>query len=149
MNGIILGGIRSVVASDVELFKAEESKIGLDLNVSKCESISHNHREQAFQGFVDIAPEDACLLGAPLCTGRALDKVLSSGCSDLRIAIGRLKVLPSHDTLILLRSSFGVPRLMHTLRCVPCAEHPSLTVFDNLMREGISSITNSLLSDIQ
>ena len=38
---------------------------------------------------------------------------------------------------------------MHTLRCVPCAEHPSLTVFDNLLREGISSITISLLSDIQ
>ena len=27
--------------------------------------------------------------------------------------------------------------------------HPSLTVFDNLLREGINSITNSLLSDIQ
>ena len=84
-----------------------------------------------------------------MCTGRALDKALTSRCSDLRIAIGRLKVLPSHDALILLRSSFSVPRLMHTLRCVPCAEHPSLTVFDNLLREGISSITNSLLFDIQ
>ena len=38
---------------------------------------------------------------------------------------------------------------MHTLRCVPCAGHPSVTVFDNLLREGISSITNLLLSDIQ
>ena len=84
-----------------------------------------------------------------MCTGRALDKALSSRCSDLRIAIGRLKVLPSHDALILLGSAFNVPRLMHTLRCVPCAGNPSLTVFDNLLREGISSITNSLLSDIQ
>ena len=81
--------------------------------------------------------------------GRALDKALSSRCSDLCIAIGRLTVLPSHDALILLRSSFSVSRLMHTLRCVPCAGHPSLTIFDNLLREGISSITNSLLSDIQ
>ena len=84
-----------------------------------------------------------------MCTGRALDKALFSRCFDLRIAIGRLKILPSHVALILLRSSFSVPRLMHTLRCVPCAEHPSLTVFDNLLREGISSIINSLLSDIQ
>ena len=38
---------------------------------------------------------------------------------------------------------------MYTLRCVPCAGHPSPTVFDNLLREGISSIINSLLSDIQ
>ena len=151
MDDITLGGIRSVVASDVELFKAEGSRIGLDLNVSKCESISrsHDYREQAIQGFLEMASEDACWLGAPLWTGRALDKALSSRCSDLRIAIGRLKVLPSHDALILVRSSFSVPRLMHTLRCVPCAGYPSLTVFDNLLREGISSITNSLLSDIQ
>ena len=150
MDDITLGGIRSVVASDVELFNAEGSKIGLDLNVSKCESISQSHdqREQAFQGFLEISPEDACLLGASLSIGRALGKALSSRCSDLRIAIGRLKVLPSHDALILFRSSFSVPRLMHILRCVPCAGHPSITVLD-LLREGISSITNSLLSDIQ
>ena len=83
-----------MVASDVELFKAEGSKIGLDLNVFKCESISdsHDHREQAFHGFLEITSEDACLLGAQLCTGRALDKALSSRCSDLRIAIGTLQV---------------------------------------------------------
>ena len=38
---------------------------------------------------------------------------------------------------------------MHILRCVPCAGHSSLTVFYNLLRKGISSITNSLLSDNQ
>ena len=110
MNDITLGGIRSVVASDVELFKAEGSRIGLDLNVSKCESISrsHDHREQAFQGFLDISSEDACLLGASLCTGRAYDKALSSRCADLRIAIWRLKVLPSHDAIILLREHRSV-----------------------------------------
>ena len=65
MDDITLGGIRSVIVSDVELFNAEGSKIDLDLNVSKCESISrsHDHREQAFQGFLEIAPEDAYLLG--------------------------------------------------------------------------------------
>ena len=151
MDDITLGGIRSVVASNVELFKAEGNKIGLDLNVSKCEFISrsHGHRQQALQGFREIAPEDAYLLGVPLGTERAFDKALSSRCSDLRIAIGRLQVLQSHDALILLRSSFSVPRLMHTLRCVSFAGHPSHTVFDNLLREDISSITNSLLSDIQ
>ena len=79
-----------------------------------------------------IATEDACLLGSSLGTGRALDKALSSICSDLRIAIGRLKVLPSYDALILLRSSLSVSRLKHILRCVPCSGPPFLTVFDNL-----------------
>ena len=73
MDYITLCVIRFIVASDVELFKAGGSRIGLDLKVSKCESIhrSHDHPEQAFQGFLDIAPEDACLLGAPLCTGKS------------------------------------------------------------------------------
>ena len=48
----------------VELFWPEENKIGLDLNISKCESISrsYDYPEQALQSFLAIAHEDACLL---------------------------------------------------------------------------------------
>ena len=130
--------------NNVELFEAEGSKIGLELNVSKCESISRSqdHPEQNFQGFLEIAPEDACLLGAPLGTGRALNTALSSKMLLPASCYLRDKVLPSHDALILFRSSFSVPRLMHTLRSVPCSGHSSLTVYDNVWREGISSVTN-------
>ena len=38
---------------------------------------------------------------------------------------------------------------MHALRCVPSSGHPLLYEFDNLLREGISAFTNSLLSDLQ
>ena len=37
----------------------------------------------------------------------------------------------------------SVPRLMHTLRCSPCAGHHLLEIHDGLLREGISVITNS------
>ena len=57
--------------------------------------------------------------------------------------------MPSHDDLVLLRSSFSAPRLRHTLRCAPCDGHPELQYFDDLFREGISSITNSSLRDTQ
>ena len=38
---------------------------------------------------------------------------------------------------------------MHSLRCAPCSGHPLLYAFDNLLREDISTITNSLLSYLQ
>ena len=38
---------------------------------------------------------------------------------------------------------------MHTLRCAPCSGHLLFYEFDNLLCEGISVITNSLLSDLQ
>jgi hypothetical protein len=49
----------------------------------------------------------------------------------------------------LLRASFSAPKLLHTLRSAPCAGHPALTRFDNLLRTGLCSITSSNLSDTQ
>ena len=89
------------------------------------------------------------VIGAPLGSSRALDNTLTLRCSDFRIAIGRLKFISSHDALILLRSSFSAPKVMHYWRYVPCSGHPLIYEFDNLLREGISTITNSLLSDLQ
>ena len=37
---------------------------------------------------------------------------------------------------------------MHILRCAPCINRPSLLTHDYLLREGISVITDSCLSDI-
>ena len=36
---------------------------------------------------------------------------------------------------------------MHTLRCAPCHGHPALQNFDELLRDGVSSITNSSLTE--
>src|SRR5664279_268446 len=38
---------------------------------------------------------------------------------------------------------------MHLLRCAPCVDHIGLTNFDNLLRDGISRITNTDLTDLQ
>ena len=104
---------------------------------------------QQFDHFILILPQDACLLGAPLSNGRALDQALEARCNTLRSAVSRLKILPSHDALVVLRSSFNAPRLMHTLICAPCYRHPALQNFDDLLRDGVSSITNSSLMDTQ
>ena len=46
-------------------------------------------------------------------------------------------------------ASFSAPKMLHTLRCSPCANHPSLAVFDNFLRKGICAICNLDLSDPQ
>ena len=96
-----------------------------------------------FHNFVPILPPVACLLNAPLRNGRALDLALKARYKTLESAISRLKTLSSHDALVLLRSSFSAPHLMHTLRCAPCHGHPVLQNFYALLRDAISSTTNS------
>ena len=99
-------------------------KIEQHLNVAKCEVITKGHHQcdLDFQGFVNTHPDDACLLGASLGSVRALDNALTLRWSYvvptlfLRVTISRHKSLPSQDALILLRSSFDAPKIMHTLR---------------------------------
>ena len=82
--------------------------------------ISRDQRrfEGPIEGFSRINSSDAVLLGTPLGPISALEFALEARCSDLRIAIGRLRHIAAHDALILfLRSSSSVSKLMHTLRC--------------------------------
>ena len=78
-----------------------------------------------------------------------MDAALQNRCDDLVRSIERLKLLSAHDALILPRSSFSAPKLLHTLRSSSCAEHPTLTTFDLLQKSDISHITNSALTDTQ
>jgi len=74
---------------------------------------------------------------------------LESCCTELSRVIDRLRLLPSHDALVLLRECFSAPKLMHILRCAPCDGQTSLVEFDNLLKRGISLICNSELSGLQ
>jgi hypothetical protein len=60
-----------------------------------------------------------------------------------------LKHITAHDALILLRASFSAPKMLHMLRSSPCAGHPLLEKFDSLLRNCVSSITNTDLTDLQ
>ena len=141
MDNITLGSARKEVSDDVQLFKEEGIKIGLRLNKTKCKVIARDHLQptSSLEGFSVVSSEKASLLGAPLGPGNALDNALEVKCSDLRIAISRLKFIAAHDALILLRSSHSAPRLMHILAsttlfcllttfCVGKASPPSPTL---------------------
>jgi len=101
------------------------------------------------QKFKRVEIGDATLLGAPLFSGTVLDEAWSARCVDLARAIDRLRLINAQDALILLRSSFSSPKVLHLLRCSLSFSHPLLQSFDSLLRSAIQSITNSDLTDIQ
>jgi hypothetical protein len=152
MDDFTLGGEASAVADDVAYLRRAGNDIGLIINDSKCELVhtpDFAPSLSAFQGFAHVGFNEVSLLGAPLLHGSALDASLTRCCEALAKAIERLQLLQAHDALVLLRSSFSAPKIQFILRGVSCFEHPALNVFDCLLRDGISRITNSNLSDTQ
>ena len=61
----------------------------------------------------------------------------------------RLRTLPHHQALFLLKASFGSPRFIHTLRTTPCWSSPTLIQMDNTLKEIIEEILNINLSEIK
>jgi len=78
-----------------------------------------------------------------------MDALLADRCAELTTAIERLSLLSAHDALILFKTSFSAPKMMHPMRCSPCTNHPSLEAYDILLSKGISVIANLDLSDVQ
>ena len=93
----------------------------------------------SFAGFCTILPFDTNLIGALLIgLGSATDCALEARCLDLRTAITTLQSVCDYDALILLRTSFSFPRLLHHFRNTSCDDHPLQGTDDDLLREGIS-----------
>ena len=151
LDDCTLGGYLDTVVEDLKLIGNEGARLGLSLNVSKCELVSSQQLSlpNSLLLFAPVELADLCLLGAPLFKGRGLDAALHSCCHTLSTAIDRLSDISAHDALTLLRASFSAPKVMYLLRCAPCVDHPGLVAFDDLLRTGISHITNSDLSDSQ
>ena len=81
--------------------------------MSKCEIIAHKDfqvDDALLQSFHRVEFEDVSLLGAPLFPGVALDTAWDDRCEDL---VDRLSAIGSQDALILLRSSFSAPKVLH------------------------------------
>ena len=64
-------------------------------------------------------------------------------------ACDRLRSIGAQDTLILLRSSFSAPKVLHLLRCSTPTNHQTLSNFDSILRRAIQQLTNSNFSEFQ
>ena len=112
-------GSQKSVADDIDAIINVGSKMGLHLNVSKCEVIAHADTiiaDQRLSDFQRIDISEALLLGAPLFRGFTLDEAWAKRCNELRVAVDRLSLLAAQDALVPLRSSFSAPRVQHLLR---------------------------------
>ena len=142
----------SQVATEVDILQEEALKLGLSLNVSKCELISTlplTFVPPALAGFCRVVAEDSVMLGAPLGPGLARDTVWESHSANLNRAAGRLSNLCAHDALALLKNSLSLPKLLFHLRCTFSGDHPALPLLDNKLRDMLCQILNVDLSDDQ
>ena len=140
-------------ARDVQAIMDSNASTGLTLNPHKCEITARNFnivdQFPIFHNFKRIAFEDITLLGAPVLEGRTVDNALKDKIVTLERSITRLSTFQTHDALCLLKNSIAMPKLLYILRTSPCANNPLLQVFDMKLKEGLQTILNVELSDLQ
>jgi len=151
MDDVTIGRLKRHSTGIVNFIRTRCEKIWLTLTDSKCEIIttSGTCKEPMFKDYVQLTPHTASLLGALLLTGTTMDMMLQEKCDDIACATNRLKLIPSHDALTLLKGSLCAPKLQHILRSSPCADNHLLDVFDGHLMQGISQITNTDLTFTQ
>jgi len=69
--------------------------------------------------FVKVTKDEMTLLGAPVVKGPAQDAALTHKIDQLKKASERLSMIHSHDTLVLLKNSCSMPKLLYLLRTAP------------------------------
>ena len=89
-----------------------------------------------------VAPSAASLLGSAVGDIFSVSKSISEKAQLLKTMGSRLQLLSAHDALLLLRHSFAIPKLLHTLRTSPCFASPVLKSYDDELRSILCSITN-------
>ena len=151
MVDITIGDPVASIASDIKVIIDDGSAEGMHLNVAKCELISKDVSPTMvpLDQFIHVKSDAATLLGAPLLAGNALDKALEKKYDEFKRASERLRLITSHDALVLLKSSCSSPRLMHILRSSPYDNHMTLACISDLLRDGLIHIANVSINDLQ
>jgi hypothetical protein len=143
LDDITIAGPELVVANDVSFIKNNGAIIGLHLNTDKCELVSTTvSTVSPIDNFVHIDIDKATLLGAPLTPGVSMDYALNKKLNEMNRAADRLRLITSHDALVLLKASCSAPKIMHLLRSSPCSGHSLLNDIDFVLRKCLSNITN-------
>ncbi len=152
LDDLTVGGDVRTVINDFLYLEAAARQLGLELNRSKCEVIGQTDETRtlfAAHGIIlkETSLESAILLGSPLSAGQHLDSVLEGKREELKRLTKRLALMPSHDSLYLLRNILTAPRLMYLLRTSPCTGSPELSRYDQVLRDALSTTQNIDLTD--
>ena len=99
----------------------------------------------ALPGALVVSPESVCLLDSPLGDVSSIDACLDDKIQALTTMGARFTHLCAHDSLILLRHSFAIPKLRYLLCTAPCFLSNRLEQYDSVLRSITSSVTNTPL----
>ena len=81
--------------------------------------------------------------------GKALDKALEKKYYEFKRSLERLRLITSHDALVLLKSSCSSPRLMHILHSLPCDGNMTFACISDLLRNCLIQIANVSINNLQ
>ena len=150
LDDVTIGGALPIVLQDINTLVKSSSSIGLSLNTSKSEVVGGS--QTTLSSFLSLHPTFKqvdvtylTLLGTPLHIN-GLECALKDKCDDLTRVVSRLKLLPFHDCLFLLKNIFSIPKLLYILRTAPTFLSPTLSLYDNILSNSISSLFNVSLS---
>ena len=138
-----LGGSVEDLKHDLEVVMQVGESTGLSLNLGKSEVICGNEETAApFASLLPNAkranPSDASLLGSSVGNISSINNILEEKTALLKKMGNRLVHLSFHDTILLLKHSFAIPKLLYNLRTSPCFPSPALEVYDKTLRSIIS-----------
>ena len=142
-----LGGSVESVLRDLQQLEVVAAELGLQLNHQKSELICDDVPTKEamlleIPGLRSVHCSNATLLGTPIGSEECISDIIREKAGMLELMGDRLSLLPSHDTLLLLRHSFAIPKVLYLVCTAPCFLSPELRSFDDLLRCLLSSIVN-------
>ena len=142
-----LGGNLEDIIRDLQLVEKEAAELGLQLNRSKSELLCEDPttRDQLLKvvpGLQVIGMDQVEILGSPVGSMTSVDVVINEKIRLLELLGERLRLLQAQDTLLLLRHSLAIPKVLHVLRSSPVLHpHSSVTL---MIYSGTFSVMSSM-----
>ena len=124
--------------------------LGLSLHTSKSEIIADNTTNFDISASLPnshyVHPSSAYVLGSTLGDLDCVSTSIRAKVFDISVIGDHLQSLTAHDSIILLRYSLAIPKLMYILRTAPCFLSSVLGEYDKCLCSIVSSITNVSMS---
>ena len=152
LDDVAVGDTAAIVLQDFILLEKTAEHLGLEVNRSKCEVVGHTDTTRSMFNSQNVTlPESSSssvvFLGSPMSAGHHLDSMLAAQKEELQRLTRRLELMPSHDSLFLLRNVLAATRLVYLLRTAPCCGSPELPMYDAVLRDSLSATLNVDIDD--
>ena len=147
LDDVAVGDTAAIVLKDFIVLEKTAEHLGLEVNRSKCEVVGHTDKTREMFNSQNVTLPESSLssvvfLGSPMLAGSHLNSMLAAKEEELQRLTKRLELMPSHDSLFLLRNVLAAPRLVHLLRTAPCWDSPELPMYDAVLRNSLSATLN-------